>query len=261
MKGISILASLFFLGTAEDKIYDATFSWNDDAWKRFESGYKDMQAENMQVHNNFAKEAQDQIQKSYLKAKGETELVFGKVCTPLGQALDRYKKWGQVSETCDTQCALEVCLNDQNWTFDEDCVRHTCECRLVNPNPDPESANYDPQELEKFNSEVGQAKKAASDYVSAIFQYELELHKNLTDKYTEAKEKIEANEMEFIRKQLKNIASCNNSCVNKCTNPNLYDMDDLSQCLDSCDCELTAVDFEISQRNSKWNPDTLLAFN
>jgi len=35
-------------------------------------------------------------------------------------------------------------------------------------------------------------------------------------------------------------------------------MEDLPTCLDLCSCDLTAVDFQISERNAAWNPETLV---
>lgn len=117
----------------------------------------------------------------------------------------------------------------------------------MNPNPYPESENYDPAQAEILNADVQEIEERNERYLKKLYDYKVGLEWDLKNKYTEARQKSLEHEMEFVRYELENLAECDNECVRKCTTPTFEHQADLERCLNTCECKFTAVEFEFEE--------------
>lgn len=86
--------------------------------------------------------------------------------------------------------------------------------------------------------------KYSNDLVNQGVKEVKAIVKSIEDKEKEFKQKelqFTYKFYDFIEKHAINVAGCDSSCVNKCTNPSKYPIYKVGDCLEKCDCSGGAI--------------------
>lgn len=194
---------------------------NETAARYFVEDFSNLQMQYEALKRQKENERRELVQDKYAETVSKLYLNFAKNVYPAVDNFAKVLKTASPSKNCDQKCLIDACLMPRN--YDTKCYAK-CKC------------TYDAKKLEKESQAFDKSVEKIADTTEAYIQKAAKDFEKQDKIFKQRQEQQTLKFYEFVKRQAISAVGCDAQCVNKCTNPKVYNLEQVGECLEQCEC-------------------------